>query len=280
MSTFNYIKNIFKVLVWPIIFIVGQFFLVLLFGFGFYIKEFNTIKNANADLDIEKLTILFNEYSTTDSFKENFFGFIDTSLLIITIITFVIFIIIFYKKYKNFQIKYNQKLEIKDILLLVLLGILLNCSYNLIMESINSLYQFTDAYNVTKINFITSIIATGILGPILEEFLFRGLVYNKLKLFNKKMTAIVLTSIIFALFHQNFIQVLYTFCLSFILIYVYEKYKTLKAPIIVHIASNIINVFVCLLIFQKNLFLNIIVLMLSLVGLILINSKFIKKDIV
>ena len=190
----------------------------------------------------------------TDIFKENFFNFIDSSLLVITIITFAIFIIIFYKKYKDYQVEYSRQLKTKEVLLLILLGVLLNCSYNLIMSSINGFYHFTDAYNAVKIDFMTSIIATGILGPILEEFLFRGLVYNKLKTFNKKMTAIVLTSIIFAIFHQSFIQILYTFCLSFVLIYSYEKFKTLKAPIIIHIASNIINVFVCLLIFQNNLF--------------------------
>ena len=93
------------------------------------------------------------------------------------------------------------------------------------------------------------------------------------------MKSIVLASLIFAFFHQTLVQVIYAFCLSFILIYVYEKYKTIKAPIIVHIVSNVISYFICLLITQNIILLNTILLVVSIVILFLIRTKIIKQDL-
>ena len=97
--------------------------------------------------------------------------------------------------------------------------------------------------------------------------------------FNKTKIAVILTSIIFSLFHSNIIDAIYAFIVSFILIYVYEKYKTIKAPFIVHIVSNVINYFICLLITQNIILLNTILLIVSIVILFLIRTKIIKQDL-
>ena len=51
----------------------------------------------------------------------------------------------------------------------------------------------------------------GIMGPILEEYLFRGIVYNELKTFESKKNATILASLIFALVHTNYINMIYAF---------------------------------------------------------------------
>lgn len=274
----NYIKNIFKTLIWPIIFIVGQFLLVIIFGLIFNATKFNDIKLANETKENSELTIIFNEYLKTEQYQNDLQNYISDNALIITIITFIIFGFIFYKIYQKYHNTYNQKFGIKSIGFLIILGIALNLSYNLIMGGLNSIVHFTNNYDTINISVALYIICTGILGPILEEFLFRGIVFNKLKAFNKQMKAILITTITFAIFHSNPIQMLYAFCLGFILIYVYEKYKNLVAPILVHIASNIMNIFACMLIINNNHLLNLFLLIMSLGILLIIYLKTIKMD--
>lgn len=275
----KYIKNIFKVLIWPIIFMIGQFLLVLIFGIIFNFTKYNEIKLTNENLDEENLTIVYNDYIKTAEYKEELQAFINSNLLCITIITFIIFCIIFYCLYKKYKFDYGNKLTFKVCILLTVFGVCLNTCYNFIISSINDIINFTNAYDDININIFVYIICTGIFGPILEELLFRGIIYNKLKAFNSNMKSIILTSVIFAFFHHTLVQIIYAFCLSFILIYVYEKYKNIKAPILVHISSNIMNIFACIFIIHNNLFLNTLIFIFSIVILFIINLKIVKKDL-
>ncbi len=275
----NYIRNIIKILIWPIIFIIGQFLLIIIFNAIFNTNKYNEIKLANQNLSKEEYTIIYNDYIKSNDYQNELNKFINSNLIIITVITFEIFFIIFYLVYKKKSNNYNDKITFNNIPILILIGVSLNISYNLTLSSINNIYHFTDAYNGVNVNIFTYIICTGILGPILEEYLFRGIIYNDAKKFNKPMKSIILTSIIFALFHQTGVQILYAFCLSFILIYFYEKYKNIIAPIIIHISSNIMNIFTCMIINKNNFILNLVLLFMSFTILYIINTKIIKKDL-
>lgn len=278
-SILKYIKNILKVLIWPIIFIIGQFLLVIIFGVIFNATKFNDIKLANDGLKNDELTIIFNEFIKTDEYQTELQNYISNNALTITIITFIIFGFMLYKVYDSYKKDYNRKINFQDICIFIILGFTMNLSYNLIIGSLNNCFLFTDNYFIININIFTYIICTGVLGPILEELLFRGIVFNGLKKFNKQMKSILLASFIFAFFHSNPIQILYAFCLSFILIYVYEKYKNIKAPIIVHIASNIMNFFTCMLVINNNLLLNSLLMILSFIILFILNRKIFKNDL-
>ncbi|MCI9435486.1 MAG: CPBP family intramembrane metalloprotease [Bacilli bacterium] len=278
-SILKYIKNILKVLIWPIIFIIGQFLLVIIFGVIFNAIKFNDIKLANDGLKNDELTLTFNEFIKTEEYQIELQNYISNNALSITIITFIVFGFILYKVYCNYKKEYDRKICFKDICMFIILGVAMNLSYNLIIGSLNNLFSFGDNYFIINIDILTYIICTGVLGPILEELLFRGIVFNRLKKFSKQMKSILLASFIFALFHANPIQMLYAFCLSFILIYVYEKYKNIKAPIIVHIASNTINFFACMLVNNNNLLLNSLLMVVSFIILFMINKIIFKKDL-
>lgn len=79
-----------------------------------------------------------------------------------------------------------------------------------------------------------------ILGPVAEEIVFRGLVYNRIKGYTKEMTAVYLSSAIFGIYHFNLVQGLYAFMLGILLVYVYEKQRTILAPIIMHMSANLL----------------------------------------
>ena len=89
-------------------------------------------------------------------------------------------------------------------------------------------------------NWIWSLIFAGILSPIVEEMLFRGIMLNKIRMYGDKV-AIITTAIMFGLFHANFSQFFYAVGLGVIFAYVTLKTGTIKYSIILHIVINIVG---------------------------------------
>ena len=141
--------------------------------------------------------------------------------------------------------------------------------FNIFIYTLNSVVHITDAYKVGSMPFVVNLLSSGIIGPILEELLFRGIVYNKLLTFNNHKKACIITSIMFSLMHfPNIITMIYTLILSFIMIYLYDKYKSLYAPIIFHIAINTtINVLIYSLV-KDNIVVNSLLLLISVFGIV------------
>ena len=111
------------------------------------------------------------------------------------------------------------------------------------MISLSGLYQVSDEYDkiaemIYQGNIVLELVAMAILTPIVEELIFRGLMYTQLTEFMKKKHAIIVAALLFGLYHGNFLQAIYAFALGLLMIYVYERFHTLLAPILFHIGSN------------------------------------------
>ena len=216
-------KKILHVILWPLIFILGQFFIQ-----NIYITSFNS---QNIDI-YRKMFPGFSliEIASTSQYKTDLLNYMNSHALLITTITFIVFGIVFLiliKPYKKNEI--NTDINIKTIILIILSGISISIFYNTLVYFINSVIHITDDYIISDIPLFILILTTGIMGPILEELLFRGIVYNRLKIYLSHKKSVIITSILFSIMHlPNIINVIYTFFLSFILIYLYDKYKSLK----------------------------------------------------
>ena len=112
-----------------------------------------------------------------------------------------------------------------------------------------------------------SIITLGVLGPIMEELIFRKIIYNELKENNSIKKSIIIGAIIFSLFHFNLLQFPYTFILGIILNYTYEKYQSILVPIIIHILSNLTSLFLVYLFNYNFNILNIIIFLILIIYL-------------
>ena len=264
-NSLKYINNVFKVLIWPIIFMVGQFFIQYIFVASFNSKERGTLTETE-----------FLKHIKTEEYINKLNNYINSKTLIIILITMIIFIPIFYNVYKKYRSKNTFK--VNNIFIPIVLGITISIIYNITLYNLNNVFKFTNIFTLSKLPTIVQIISSGMCGPILEELIFRGIVYNKLKTFNKKMTAIILTSVIFGFIHSNIINGIYGFGVSFILIYLYEKYKTLKAPILMHIFLNTTIILILPLILKNYLVFNLYLLIVSIIVLLVIRG-YIKKDI-
>ncbi len=86
------------------------------------------------------------------------------------------------------------------------------------------------------------LVGTGLLSPVAEELIFRGLCQNRSKEVFSANASILFSALLFALYHGNLLQMIYAFILGLIFGYVYEKYHNLAAPILAHCGANILSV--------------------------------------
>ena len=86
------------------------------------------------------------------------------------------------------------------------------------------------------------IIGLGILVPVAEELIFRGLLYARIRRMLPVWASVLTASVIFALYHGNMIQILFAFPMAIILTLLYEKGKWISYPILFHMGVNLTTV--------------------------------------
>ncbi len=80
-----------------------------------------------------------------------------------------------------------------------------------------------------------------LIAPIAEEWVFRGLIYRRLRSAIPCIVAVVLSSALFAALHGTIVWMLYTFVLGALLCVLLEKTRSLWACVACHIAFNVIG---------------------------------------
>lgn len=207
--------DVIKILLYPILFNISQVFIIVLFVI------------LNSSVDINNSEALIN--------------YINKNTLFILLIQSMIFIPIFYLVYKKYLM---DKLEISiyTITKIIMVSILLSIGLNFLIIGLKSFFNIEMVDS--SITF-TVIFGTGILGPIIEELLFRGIVYGKFRNIFKDSVAFFLSIFIFAIFHTGGIfQVLFAFLIGYYLTYVYRKYHDIRLSMVAHIAVNMTSILI------------------------------------
>ena len=83
------------------------------------------------------------------------------------------------------------------------------------------------------------ILGFGLIAPVAEEFIFRGLIFKRYRETNSFVKSMILSSLIFGIVHSNTIQFIYATILGLLFAYTYEKFGTLLAPILLHVVANV-----------------------------------------
>ena len=229
-----------KIIKWPLIYFLFQFILIFLLSY-YYVSNGNDVN-------------LFNDY-------------LSTKQIYIALIVAIIFIPLLINDYKKYKKQTNTKI---NYFYLIILGVILSLMYNVFAYYLN--FALKTSLFDNNSNVAVTLLSTGILGPIIEELMFRGIIYNELKSKYSNMKSILLTTIFFAIIHINIIQILYASIIGFILIFVYEKYNNIKAPIILHMASNITTTLFLPLLIKNNLIINYGIFIFSLILLIMLKK--------
>lgn len=97
------------------------------------------------------------------------------------------------------------------------------------------------------------ILTTVIAAPIIEEIIFRGLIFKRIRRVSNATVAIIISALLFGIFHGNVVQGIYAFIIGALLAYVYEKYKCIVAPILFHMTANAVSVWSTNMVSQEEL---------------------------
>ena len=148
------------------------------------------------------------------------------------------------KKVNEFSLKkYLIKIDYKSMNYPVILGITASLGISrfitmLPFDGILGSYRAVQK-NVMLNSIPVQLVILGILTPILEEILFRGIIFKRLKTYYEVTIAAYMAAIIFGIAHFNLIQGLYAFVLGIVLTYIYEKSGNIVTIIFMHSAANI-----------------------------------------
>ena len=134
----------------------------------------------------------------------------------------------------------KKKFNVKDVILVGLLVLCVSWVLNLAVSFLpiddSSFEEGAEA--IMSAGLLLQIIVVGLLGPVVEEVLFRGLVFRRLRDYIPLIPAVVLSGICFGIYHGNLTQGIFTSILGILLAVLYEKYGSLWMPITGHIVNN------------------------------------------
>lgn len=133
----------------------------------------------------------------------------------------------------------------------ILLGITASLTLNILMElastamsgSENRMFD-SDQYEVVEsiqysVPIWLGIILYGVISPVVEEMVFRGVIYSRIKKFYSVPRAVVFSALLFGIFHANLPQFLYGTAMGLLMALCYEYSGCFAAPVLMHMSANI-----------------------------------------
>jgi uncharacterized protein len=83
-----------------------------------------------------------------------------------------------------------------------------------------------------------AIVAVVLFGPVMEELVFRRVVFGSLNMTTNFFVATSISALVFALVHMEFSHLLLYFTTGLVLAFLYQKTKRIITPIIAHVLLN------------------------------------------
>ena len=161
-------------------------------------------------------------------------------------ISILILLRMYFKDYKKRRFVFDKKgISLPWWLILIPIGIFVSLAGNLLIN-VSDLAKMSEGFEQSQQilfsgPFAAQIIGIGVIIPICEELIYRGLIFMRLRQYCNVNLAIGISALLFAAFHGNIVQGIYAFVTGVLFAFVYEKYGSLKAPIIVHISANMLS---------------------------------------
>ncbi len=123
---------------------------------------------------------------------------------------------------------------------------------NLAWSSVLNLLQIQTRFSnqvqeqLLAANPILQVVGLGIVAPVAEELIFRGLTYRRMRRLFSVWAAVFLSALLFAVYHGNLVQMIFAFPMAIVLALVYERGKWLLFPLLFHMGSNLTAIFLTL----------------------------------
>lgn len=113
-----------------------------------------------------------------------------------------------------------------------------------ILLSLTGLVQTSESYQDVaskqySVAFGVGAILFGLISPIAEEIVFRGLVFNRMRRYYPAIAAVVVSGVLFGAYHGNLVQGIYGGCMGILLAYTYERIQSFLIPCLFHAGANL-----------------------------------------
>ena len=89
--------------------------------------------------------------------------------------------------------------------------------------------------------------------PIVEETVFRGMIYNGLRLAISPGQAAMISAALFGIYHGNLVQGVYGFCMGLMMCYGYEYFGKFRVPVLMHVFVNLVTYLVSIVAIQSRI---------------------------
>lgn len=138
-----------------------------------------------------------------------------------------------------------HKIKISSVLMIILFTYLM-MPVTTVINAISMLFvdntvaQMSGA--VLQMPWYVMVLLMGVLGPVSEELIFRGLVFNGYKKSGNTFRAVFWSALLFGLMHMNFNQAAYAVFLGIVMAVLVEATGSLWGSIVFHMTVNIQNV--------------------------------------
>ena len=163
---------------------------------------------------------------------------------VLILVFFIIYKLVFSKDKEEAKLSLNPKYSIKCLVAGVgVSGVSL--LWIMLAEQLPALKSSLDAMNMGNENigggsFIGAVVVAVIGAPLIEEIVFRGIVFRSLRRVSPAWVAILASSVLFGLYHMNPVQIVYATLMGIVAGIIYEKSNNLLFPILVHVANNLV----------------------------------------
>jgi len=161
----------------------------------------------------------------------------------LTVLPLLVFL--YFRQMKGKRRPALSSFKIADYLLVAGLAVFANLTVSYFITGFDILKYFPD-YQVIMEGIsgpiILQIITVGIVAPIAEEFLMRGVVLNRLLGYIRVRPALFMQAALFGILHLNLLQGMYAGVLGLLMGYIYIKYGSLLMTILFHITMNTLSI--------------------------------------
>ncbi|WP_305768956.1 CPBP family intramembrane glutamic endopeptidase [Candidatus Epulonipiscium viviparus] len=226
---------------------ISFFAIIQLLIMGIYLAINIVLKINEADLENLMLTDIQNlAWQILEDMLDQ-----TPTLMIISGVVMIILLWAFFKlRHKRFRTEiYLKSIHASNITPLILVGVATNFIATLVAtlipypESWVTNYEQTIDFAVDS-NTLMTILMVVVYAGIVEEVIFRGLVYTRLKRGMPMAIAMILSSVAFGAVHGSPIQIIYATLIGLVLVWVFEKFKSIVPSIIVHMVNNAVGLIV------------------------------------
>ncbi len=161
---------------------------------------------------------------------------------ICAVVASVVLSLFFHIDIKNGRIERRGQIKAMDFIMAIVGGAGVSIALNIVIALTNMAGKDTAFVEVsdtiTSNPLIVTIICAGILIPIVEEILFRGLIFNRIKHQYNFLAGLLISSLLFGIYHGNIVQGIYATLLGIFLGFAYHKTKSILIPVFIHMGGN------------------------------------------